>query len=547
MGLNAPETPSVMLSPKDDLSEPDFRIEEDLRGAAIAADAEAVVETSDEEEPLAPANSRRWFSVSVPAWLVSMMIHIAMIFFMAAYHMPEITKAVSNFIVNSSMTDDTEALETFAIDDAIAIETPQETAEELPSTAPVIQEQVSEVPVDLQIDNPPPSLSVMSVASLSAEIVSSTLSTGSESMKTALRSRSKESKRDLLDRYGGNADTEKAVAAALKWLSEHQMPDGSWTFAHGLVCAGKCADNGRASEARNAATGLALMCYLGAGQTHLEGDYKPTVFKGFTFLIRNMQVTEGKTPSWYVEGRGSTTGVMYSHGIASIAICEAYGMTKDKQLREPAQAGVNFIVYAQDTSNGGWYYSPRSGGDTSVVGWQLMALKSAVMSNLNVPQGTLKKAVKYLDAVGNEAGSAFGYRKRGDRPVYSAMTACGLLCKMYLGLPRDNPGLKEAVSQFAKKGPSTKDVYFNYYATQVLKQIGGPLWQEWDAKMKKYLLSTQEVSGHSAGSWIFKDNGHGQEAGGRLYNTCMATMMLEVYYRYLPLYGDQSEEEAFKL
>jgi hypothetical protein len=381
---------------------------------------------------------------------------------------------------------------------------------------------------------------------MSSDIMSTSLSTGEASLKKGLTSRSKESKRDLLDRYGGNADTEKAVAAALKWLKEHQMPDGSWTFAHGLACASKCKDNGKATSANNGATGLALMCFLGAGQTHREGDYKQTVFKGLSFLIRNMKDTEGKMPSWYLKGAGGTTGVMYSHGIASIAMCEAYGMTKDPELRAAAQASVNFIVYAQDPSGGGWYYSPRAGGDTSVVGWQLMALKSAKMSNLNVPVATLKKAQKYLDAVSSKNGSAFGYRKSGDRPAYSAMTACGLLCKMYMGLPRADEGLSIAAKDFAKRGPSAGDVYLNYYATQVMKQVGGPLWEEWDTKMKKFLLTSQEKTGHAAGSWHFEKAAHADN-GGRLYMTCMSTMMLEVYYRYMPIYGDQTEEESFKL
>ncbi len=536
-----------MPSRKDDLSNLDLRVEEDP--ALSANDAGVASHTNAEtvEEEFVDNSPRRgWFSVSIPAWLVSMLVHVAMIFFMAAYHIPEMTQALKSFVVNASPSENDAAIEDFAIDEAMAIETPEETAEQIPASAPVIQNQVTEVPIDVQIDTLSPTLASLQLSSITSDIINTSSSTGTESMKKGLTSRSKETKRDMLDRYGGNADTEKAVAAALKWLAEHQMPDGSWTFAHGLACGAKCKDNGKATEARNAATGLALMCYLGAGQTHTEGDYKQTVFKGLTFLIRNMQITEGKMPSWYLKGGGSSTGVMYAHGIASIAICEAYGMTKDKTLREPAQAGINFIAYAQDPSNGGWMYAPRSGGDTSVVGWQLMALKSAAMSNLNVPQATLKKALKYLDGVGNEKGSSFGYRKRGDRPVVSAMTACGLLCKMYMGMPRDHKGLQEAVVEFVKKGPNPKDVYFNYYATQVMKQVGGPLWEEWDSKMKKFLLSTQEATGHAAGSWYFTAAAH-SDAGGRLYNTCMATMMLEVYYRYMPIYGDQSEEEAFKL
>jgi hypothetical protein len=476
-----------------------------------------------------------------------MLVHIAMLLFMAAYHVPAIGNAVASFIVNASSTDEAESLEDFSIEDAMEMETPQETVETPPASSPVLQNVVSDIPLDVQIDVLAPSMASVQLSSISSEMLSASMTSGEQSMKKGLTSRSKNSKRELLDRYGGNDETEKAVAAALKWLSQHQLPDGSWTFAHGLACGAQCKDNGKATEARNAATGLALMCYLGAGQTHLEGDYKQTVFKGLSFLLRNMKVTDGKMPSWYNKGGGSSTGVMYSHGIASIAMCEAYGMSKDPDLKVAAQASINFIVYAQDPSRGGWDYSPKKsgGGDTSVVGWQLMALKSAAMSGLTIPPGVSKKAEKYLDSVSANNGSVYGYRTPKGSSA-TAMTACGLLCKMYMGLPKDHSGLNVASEALVKKGPDPRNVYYNYYATQVLKQVGGPLWTQWDEKMKKELLSTQEKTGHAAGSWFNKSMQHG-DVGGRLYITTMSTMMLEVYYRYMPIYGVQAEDEAFKL
>ncbi len=539
-----------MANPKDDLS--------DLGSSEIKAVSSKQKQTfkepeldeteSDNAEDMGELEpNRRWLALSLPAWLVSMLVHIAMLLFMAAYHMPGIGKAISSYVVNASPADeDAGALEDFSIEDSMAVESPAEAADVAPSATPVMQEVVSEIPLDVKMDVVAPGMASMQLSSISSEMMSSSLSSGQQSLKKGLSSRSKQSKRDLLDRYGGNEDTEKAVAAALKWFKAHQLPDGSWTFAHSLACGAKCKDNGVATGASNGATGLVLMCYLGAGQTHLEGDYKETVFRGLSYLLRNMKVTDGKIPSWYNKGGGSSTGVMYSHGIAAIAMCEAYGMSKDPDLKVAAQAAINFIVYAQDPSGGGWYYSPRAGGDTSVVGWQLMALKSAAMSGLNVPTICLKKADQYLNSVSNDKGSSFGYRKSGDRPVASAMTACGMLCKMYMGLPKDNEGLKIVAEAFVKKGPDKSDIYYNYYATQVMKQVSGDLWKQWDDKMKKKLLADQEKSGHAAGSWFDKSTKHA-DAGGRLYQTAMSTMMLEVYYRYMPIYGVQAEDEAFKL
>ena len=117
-------------------------------------------------------------------------------------------------------------------------------------------------------------------------------------------------------------------------------------------------------EARFAATGFGLLPFLGAGQTHKEGKYKENVKAGLLYLINNM-----KGGSMYESG-----GSLYSHGIASIALCESYAMTQDKNLLGPAQAAIRFTCEAQDPQLGGWQYTPKNGSDTSAFGWQLMAL-----------------------------------------------------------------------------------------------------------------------------------------------------------------------------
>jgi hypothetical protein len=125
------------------------------------------------------------------------------------------------------------------------------------------------------------------------------------------------------------------------------------------------------------------------------------------------------------------------------------------------------------------------------------------------------------------------------------MTAVGLLCRMYLGWKRDNPALKAGVEHLAKKGPHPGDIYYNYYATQVLHHWGGDLWNTWNLKMREELVSTQIKEGPGAGSWDVKDP-HGY-AGGRLYQTTLSLLTLEVYYRHLPIYrrfDDVADEDS---
>jgi hypothetical protein len=345
----------------------------------------------------------------------------------------------------------------------------------------------------------------------------------------------------MVARYGGNPASEAAVAAALKWLAEHQLPDGSWSFDHRMCpnCQGRCSHPGTLQRGFNGATAMALLPFLGAGQTHREGEYQDTVRAGLYFLINNMQVRPGPRGELSEPG-----GNLYSHGLAAIALTEAYAMTQDESLLQPAQLALNHIVYAQDPVGGGWRYQPRTPGDTSVVGWQLMALKSGHMAYLEVPPATIQGTIRFLDSVQTQDGARYGYTAPGDGPATSAI---GLLCRMFLGWNRDHPALQRGVEWMSNLGPSSTDMYYNYYATQVMRHYDGELWEKWNKEMRDYLIETQSRQGHEAGSWFVPSRDHANTRGGRLYFTSMATMILEVYYRHMPIYGQQATEEEFPL
>jgi len=114
---------------------------------------------------------------------------------------------------------------------------------------------------------------------------------------------------------------------------------------------------------------------------------------------------------------------------------------------------------------------------------------------------------------------------------------------MYSGWHRDDTRLKRGIQFLSTHEPSTTDMYFNYYATQVLHHYGGEPWPKWNDKMRAYLVKSQATAGHERGSWFFIDQ-HGSQ-GGRLYTTAMCTMILEVYYRYIPLYSEAIVEDGW--
>ena len=468
-----------------------------------------------------------------PSWLVSMVFHMVILLILALWMVPEPNEDAYRQIVMEP-TKQEDKLEEL-IDEPI-----EQLDVDVPVETVVIEPDVTkqpEMPMSDDMDSAAMHVDLDPMGELKAPRNDLLATVGAYS-GSALSGRGK-GRGQLVAAGGGSQASEKAVAMALKWLADHQFPDGGWNFNHAVApkCRGQCRNPGTDNEARAAATGLALLPFLGAGQTHKTGKYKANVKAGLYFLVNRMQVSP-KGGSLCEKGRGR----MYAHGIASIALCEAYAMTHDKGLYGPAQQAINFICYAQDPIGGGWRYEPRQKGDTSVVGWQIMALKSGHMAYLRVPGATVKKAFAYLDTVQSNSGANYGYVDPG---AGQATTAIGLLCRMYLGWKKDNPALVRGVKWMGGPGPSPGNMYYNYYATQVMRHVEGEDWTKWNKVMRDQLVNSQATQGHEQGSWHMAKGDHGAEVGGRLYCTAMATMILEVYYRHLPIYRTQSIEEDF--
>jgi hypothetical protein len=346
------------------------------------------------------------------------------------------------------------------------------------------------------------------------------------------------SRKALLGSGGGTKQSERAVAAALNWLARHQLMDGSWSLtAYRNRCNkdGTCTGPARVGEHPSAATALGLLPFLAAGQTHeTKGPYRKNIAAGIRYLIANQKA----------DGDLTMGGQMYDHGLAAIALCECYGMSNDKNVRPAAQAALNFIMDAQDPAGGGWRYVPRQAGDTSVVGWQIMALKSGQMAYLNVNAATFEKAKAFLKSVssGGYSGGRFTYMPGGQVATGDlATTAIGLLCHQYMGMPKNDPVMVNGTAYLMKNQPdlaTTRNIYYWYYATQVLHNQPGTDWDTWNRKMRRLLIDTQCRKGCAEGSWAPDAPTQDQygDHGGRLMVTSLSALTLEVYYRFLPLY-----------
>ena len=366
------------------------------------------------------------------------------------------------------------------------------------------------------------------------------------------RSRLDPNRSALAQRAGASPASEQAVERALDWLARHQDSDGRWNAgtnkaAEGVAGAGDrsftlhcppgetCAGECYYSEADTGLTGLSLLAFLGAGYTHVDGKYARNVETGLRSLIA------AQRPDGDLMGaaHGYPVG-MYCHAMASLALCEAYALTGDARLRGPVEKAVSFVLRSRSADGLAWRYTPgdASRSDTSVLGWMILLLKSAKVVGIDIPPDVPAGAAKYLGKVAQ--GRADGLASyRPDEPPKPTMTAEAWVCRQFLGVGGPGPASEEAARYLLANGPDKGEynLYYWYYGTLAMYQQGGASWNRWNAGVRDRLVGGQEASGHRAGSWDPEDCRDKYDSkGGRIYCTAIATLTLEVYYRYLRLY-----------
>ena len=339
--------------------------------------------------------------------------------------------------------------------------------------------------------------------------------------------------------FGASPRTEAAVAAALDWLASVQSEDGRWdadafgagretrTLGHDRRGAGAQADTG--------VSGLALLAFLGNGETHLEGEHREAVQHGLEFLLAS-QVSNGS-----LAGNAEFFASMYCHGIATLALSEAYALSGDERLLLGLKRALAYTIEAQH-HGGGWRYQPYDAGDMSQFGWQLMALKSAELGGISIPAGTRSRMATFLRSCSSGKSRGLASYRAGDR-VSRTMTAEALVCRYFLEAENSPPQAAEAAAYLLEERPGEgqANYYYWYYGTVAMFQRQGDDWTRWNAALQSELLNRQRWDGGAVGSWDPDDQWGGY--GGRIYSTSLSALSLEVYYRYLPLHVQQSVQD----
>ncbi|MBE7464971.1 MAG: terpene cyclase/mutase family protein [Planctomycetes bacterium] len=335
-------------------------------------------------------------------------------------------------------------------------------------------------------------------------------------------------RRKLAEAGGGGRMTESAVQAGLRWLALSQEMDGRWNCEE---FGGKPADV--------AVTGLALLAMLGAGNSERAGEYKESVRRAVRWL-QSIQKPDG---SLFKEGE--IHGIGYHHAIAGLALVEAAGMGRVPETRVAAQNAVDYSCRIhQHVQNGlrmGWRYEAGEAGDLSVTGWFVMQLKAAKVAGLRVDGESIRGAERFLehaqcrgDSPDGYDAHRYGYRDGTTRGV--RQTAIGCLSRIFLG--EQPKKVRAGIHWFVNLGGvpewrndgSTVDLYHWYYGTLCVFQYGGDLWKSWNQALITSLCVRQKTAGPDLGSW--DPIGAFSSSWGRVGQTALSCLCLEVYYRY---------------
>jgi len=317
---------------------------------------------------------------------------------------------------------------------------------------------------------------------------------------------------------GGTKNGEKAVVKALDWLKDTQNEDGSWDNQHPI-----------------AMTGFALLAFLGHCETPLSEKYGEEVLKAITYLVNNGMKNEGKLTN----KPDNSIQWVYDHGIAAYALAESYTFCSRMDINVPdldtvVKKAIDMIIDGQ-SDNGGWVYRfARNGaGDNSVGFWQIQALKASKHTDLfkdSELKSASRKALEWLESV-QGANGAIGYRNSSTKSP--GLTGGGVLAFQIWG-EGDSKAAKKGIEYLSENsefewGSANANFYYHYYNAQALINHGGKEWDTYNDQFREELIKNQKADG----SW---DRGAGGNHGAINVHmaTCLATMMLEVYYRFLP-------------
>ena len=313
--------------------------------------------------------------------------------------------------------------------------------------------------------------------------------------------------------------TDAIIKGSLKYLASKQTPGGAWTSGNNNMAA---------------FTGYVLIAFMACGELPGEGEYGQNCNRAVSFLLDCVR------PDGYIAAPTGDSN-MYNHGIATIALGEVYGQTRDPGVRAKLERAVKLIIACQN-AEGGWRYQPRiADADISVTVLQVVALRVARNSGLDVPQATIDRAVSFVKSCNDPATGGFGYQPSSRRAPAFARTAAAIYSLQVCGLyddpmvKRGSDYLSDQMIHFRNGNKGQWFTYGNFYAGPAQYMIGGDTWANWYSNMKLILPSPMAVNRTPDGAVFWHPQGSDGPVND-VYATAVYTTILAMPYGYLPLY-----------
>ncbi|MDP7034159.1 MAG: terpene cyclase/mutase family protein [Planctomycetota bacterium] len=327
---------------------------------------------------------------------------------------------------------------------------------------------------------------------------------------------------------------QKSIQKGLAYLVNTQSDNGSWSCDIGYKL-----NYGYRTTKRGGnhvgVTALACMSFMANGNLPGRGRYGQVVEKGLQFVLRCV------SDSGYITHQDSR---MYSHAFATLFLAEMYGMTYRDDVRRSLKAAVDLIVKSQN-DKGGWRYLPLApDADMSITVCQVQALRAARNVGIRVPKQVVMKAIQYVAESANPDGS-FKYQNLSLSRDSFPLTAAGLTAIYSTGLYSDEDQIltqvlsrisssrKRVISgaiQYLKRKRYTAGFgtyfyfYGHYYGIQAMYIAGRQHFDPWYASVRDELVENQLEDG----TW--------DTQVGPAFSTAMGTLILQIPYRYLPIF-----------
>lgn len=354
-----------------------------------------------------------------------------------------------------------------------------------------------------------------------------------------------------VDAAGGNNKKRAAISRGLAWLGRQQHRDGHWQFTDDALYP----DGGwNDMETHTGATALALLAYLGAGNTPDGGDHSERVENGLKWLIRQQRSADQERAGDLFDHEDLGRKPHYfAHSVATIALCEAYALTGDETYGEPAREAVEFLLESQHPTKGGWGYMPLNDATSEaymwVTGWGVMALFTARSAGIEVDEVAFQRASRFIDSVMAAGGAS--YKNRPSDDPSPSLAGEGMLARQYLGWERSHPGLRDGIEKITAETrrpqwkPGRRNLYGWYHEAQVLHNLGGEDWEAWYDHVQSLIIENQAAGPRSPGrdtngSWDPYPPGPQFDVMdarfGRLYSTALSLLILETPFRHMPVY-----------